>query len=229
MESLQDKTYHTIYNQIMTLKLRPGQQVSDKQFEEQLGVSRTPVSEAMLRLKRDQLLYSMPQSGTYVTKINLKNALDARFVRQTLEKTIVRSIASTATKIQIAELANIVTQQNNAALDEDINLSFNLDNEFHRKMYQFADKLAIWDWQLAFSTDLNRYRLLRVYDHKLPLTVLTDEHQAIISSLAEHDPDKAEKLIYNHLELMLNEQQSVISEFSDYFKNINIMYQQHAI
>ncbi|WP_243685925.1 FCD domain-containing protein [Lentilactobacillus rapi] len=87
--------------------------------------------------------------------------MDARFVRQTLEKTIVRSIASTATKIQIAELANIVTQQNNAALDEDINLSFNLDNEFHRKMYQFADKLAIWDWQLAFSTDLNRYRLLR--------------------------------------------------------------------
>ncbi|WP_243685947.1 hypothetical protein [Lentilactobacillus rapi] len=63
----------------------------------------------------------------------------------------------------------------------------------------------------------------------MPLTVLTDEHQAIISSLAEHDPDKAEKLIYNHLELMLNEQQSVISEFSDYFKNINIMYQQHAI
>ncbi|WP_243685924.1 GntR family transcriptional regulator, partial [Lentilactobacillus rapi] len=69
------KTYHTIYNQIMTLKLRPGQQVSDKQFEEQLGVSRTPVREAMLRLKRDQLLYSMPQSGTYVTKINLKKCL----------------------------------------------------------------------------------------------------------------------------------------------------------
>lgn len=57
----------------MNLDLYPGQQVSDKQFEEEIGVSRTPVREAMLRLRRDDMLYSLPQSGTYVTRIDLKN------------------------------------------------------------------------------------------------------------------------------------------------------------
>lgn len=73
MESLQDKAYNAIYTKIMNLDLYPGQQVSDKQFEEEIGVSRTPVREAMLRLRRDDMLYSLPQSGTYVTRIDLKN------------------------------------------------------------------------------------------------------------------------------------------------------------
>ncbi|GHP13077.1 GntR family transcriptional regulator [Lentilactobacillus fungorum] len=229
MPSLQDKTYQIIYSQIMALTLRPGQQVSDRQFEEQLGVSRTPVREAMLRLKRDHLLYSMPQSGTYVTKINLKNALDARFVRQTLEKTIVSTVANEAKKSQIEALVEIVNLQNQAAIHRDINRSFNLDNDFHRKLYEFADKATVWDWQLTFSTDLNRYRLLRVHDNNLPLSLLTHEHGAIIQALINHDARQAEKLIYDHLDLMLNEQQSVVEKFPNYFKNINNLYQSHAV
>lgn len=220
MESLQDKAYNAIYSKIMNLELRPGQQVSDKQFEEEIGVSRTPVREAMLRLRRDDMLYSFPQSGTYVTRIDLKKSLDARYARQLLESNIAKSIGDSLTNEQVDELTALVAEQDTASEKDQINLFFQMDNRFHEKIYEFADKENIWQWLLSFSTDLNRYRLLRVYDTNLPMSRLTGEHREIISAFAKHDADRVHDLVYTHLNLMLSEQQSVLEKFPDYFTNI---------
>lgn len=228
MESLQDKAYNQIYSQIMNLKLYPGQRVSDKEFEKSIGVSRTPIREAMLRLRRDNMLYSMPQSGTYVTRINLKKALDVRFVRQTLEKAVVSADGETITQQQIAELSINLNLQKHAVQAHDIPKLFALDNDFHQKLYQFADSENVWQWLQTFSTDLNRYRLLRVYDSNLPRTTLIQEHQGILDALTGHKPLQAESLIHNHLNLMISEQKSVIDKFPDYFTNIDHLDDQQA-
>ncbi|GAD16486.1 GntR family transcriptional regulator [Lentilactobacillus otakiensis] len=220
MESLQDKTYNAIYSKIMNLDLYPGQQVSDKQFEEEIGVSRTPVREAMLRLRRDDMLYSLPQSGTYVTRIDLKKSLDARYARQLLESDIAQSIGTSLTNDQVNTLTDVVDEQTTASEKDQIKRFFQMDNQFHQKIYEFADKQNIWDWLLSLSTDLNRYRLLRVYDANLPMDRLTNEHREIIKAFADHDADKVHQLVYSHLNLMLSEQQSVLDKFPDYFTNI---------
>ncbi|MGF2385693.1 GntR family transcriptional regulator [Lentilactobacillus otakiensis] len=220
MESLQDKTYNAIYSKIMNLDLYPGQQVSDKQFEEEIGVSRTPVREAMLRLRRDDMLYSLPQSGTYVTRIDLKKSLDARYARQLLESDIAQSIGTSLTNDQVNILTDVVDEQTTASQKDQIKRFFQMDNQFHQKIYEFADKQNIWDWLLSFSTDLNRYRLLRVYDANLPMDRLTNEHREIIKAFADHDASKVHQLVYSHLNLMLSEQQSVLDKFPDYFTNI---------
>lgn len=221
MESLQDKAYNAIYSKIMNLDLYPGQQVSDKQFEEEIGVSRTPVREAMLRLRRDDMLYSLPQSGTNVTRIDLKKSLDARYSRQLLESDIARSIGDTLTDDQISQLASVVEEQTTASKRDQIQLFFQMDNHFHQKIYEFADKQNIWNWLVDFSVDLNRYRLLRVYDANLPMSRLTQEHQDIIDAFRAHDAAKVYQLVYSHLNLMLSEQKSVLDKFPDYFTNIN--------
>ncbi|MDN6543500.1 MAG: GntR family transcriptional regulator [Lentilactobacillus parabuchneri] len=220
MKSLQDKAYNAIYSKIMNLDLYPGQQVSDKQFEEEIGVSRTPVREAMLRLRRDDMLYSLPQSGTYVTRIDLKKSLDARYARQLLESNIAGSIGDQLTDDQIQTLSDITSKQTTASSRDQIQRFFQMDNAFHEQIYRFADKGNIWNWLLTFSTDLNRYRLLRVYDANLPMDRLTDEHKAIIAAFAAHDADKVRQLVYSHLNLMLSEQQSVLDKFPNYFTNI---------
>ncbi len=220
MESLQDKAYNAIYSKIMNLDLYPGEQVSDKQFEDEIGVSRTPVREAMLRLRRDDMLYSLPQSGTYVTQIDLKKSLDARYARQILESQIAESIGGSLTDSQIDALSGLVQQQDSASEKDQIHRFFQTDNEFHEKIYQFADKENIWQWLLSFSTDLNRYRLLRVYDTNLPMNRLTNEHAEIIKAFADHDAKKVRELVYSHLNLMLSEQQSVLDKFPNYFTNI---------
>ncbi|KRL71325.1 GntR family transcriptional regulator [Lentilactobacillus parakefiri DSM 10551] len=205
----------------MNLDLYPGQQVSDKQFEEEIGVSRTPVREAMLRLRRDDMLYSLPQSGTNVTRIDLKKSLDARYSRQLLESDIARSIGDTLTDDQISQLASVVEEQTTASKRDQIQLFFQMDNHFHQKIYEFADKQNIWNWLVDFSVDLNRYRLLRVYDANLPMSRLTQEHQDIIDAFRAHDAAKVYQLVYSHLNLMLSEQKSVLDKFPDYFTNIN--------
>ncbi|WP_260165459.1 GntR family transcriptional regulator [Lentilactobacillus buchneri] len=140
MESLQDKAYNAIYTKIMNLDLYPGQQVSDKQFEEEIGVSRTPVREAMLRLRRDDMLYSLPQSGTYVTRIDLKKSLDARYARQLLESDIAKSIGGTVSDDQIDQLSAVVEEQQTASKRDQIQRFFQMDNHFHQKIYEFANK-----------------------------------------------------------------------------------------
>ena len=221
MESLQDKAYNAIYTKIMNLDLYPGQQVSDKQFEEEIGVCRTPVREAMLRLRRDDMLYSLPQSGTYVTRIDLKKSLDARYARQLLESDIAKSIGGTVSDDQIDQLSAVVEEQQTASKRDQIQRFFQMDNHFHQKIYEFANKQNIWNWLISFSTDLNRYRLLRVYDANLPMNRLTQEHRDIINAFSDHDAAKVHQLVYSHLNLMLSEQQSVLDKFPDYFTNIN--------
>lgn len=220
MESLQDKAYNAIYSKIMNLDLNPGQQVSDKQFEEEIGVSRTPVREAMLRLRRDDMLYSLPQSGTFVTRIDLKKSLDARYARQLLESDIAKSIGASLTNDQISTLSKLVEEQTAAFEKDQIKRFFQMDNQFHEKIYEFADKQNVWNWLITFSTDLNRYRLLRVYDANLPMDRLTNEHRKIVKAFADHDAAKVRQLVYSHLNLMLSEQQSVLDKFPDYFSNI---------
>jgi len=140
MESLQDKAYNAIYSKIMNLDLYPGEQVSDKQFEDEIGVSRTPVREAMLRLRRDDMLYSLPQSGTYVTQIDLKKSLDARYARQILESQIAESIGGSLTDSQIDELSGLVQQQDSASEKDQIHRFFQTDNEFHEKFINLPIK-----------------------------------------------------------------------------------------
>lgn len=166
------------------------------------------------------MLYSLPQSGTYVTQIDLKKSLDARYARQILESQIAESIGGSLTDSQIDELSGLVQQQDSASEKDQIHRFFQTDNEFHEKIYQFADKENIWQWLLSFSTDLNRYRLLRVYDTNLPMNRLTNEHAEIIKAFADHDAKKVRELVYSHLNLMLSEQQSVLDKFPNYFTNI---------
>ncbi|WP_367375945.1 GntR family transcriptional regulator [Lentilactobacillus kefiri] len=98
MQSLTEVAYKTILNDILKLKLLPGEKVQDKVLMEQLNISRTPVREAILQLKNNGLMMTVPQSGTYVTKISLGSALNARFVRQSVERSVVSEAAEKCRK-----------------------------------------------------------------------------------------------------------------------------------
>lgn len=153
-------------------------------------------------------------------ELTSKKSLDARYARQLLESDIAQSIGTSLTNDQVNTLTDVVDEQTTASEKDQIKRFFQMDNQFHQKIYEFADKQNIWDWLLSLSTDLNRYRLLRVYDANLPMDRLTNEHREIIKAFADHDADKVHQLVYSHLNLMLSEQQSVLDKFPDYFTNI---------
>ena len=84
--SLQDQSYHTIRRKIVYLDYKPGEKLGVKQLCDDLDMGRTPVREALVRLAQEGLVRTVPQSGTYVSPINLTLAESACYIREHLEK-----------------------------------------------------------------------------------------------------------------------------------------------
>lgn len=80
-DTITSHVYNMIRESIMTLSLKPGQMLSEKEYSLELGVSRTPVRESFIRLDREELLHIYPQRGTFVSKIRLDRIREERFLR----------------------------------------------------------------------------------------------------------------------------------------------------
>ena len=83
-ENLQIQAYQAIRNQIIYSELPPGSKISEKNLEDYLKIGRTPIREALIKLRQENLVYTIPQSGTYISQIDLEKASNARFVREML-------------------------------------------------------------------------------------------------------------------------------------------------
>src|SRR5690554_1967767 len=88
--SIGDYVYEVLKINIINLKMPPGRQISEKEISVLLKVSRTPVREAFIKLSREGLLYVLPQRGTYISYIDMDAVEDARFIRESLEKSVLK-------------------------------------------------------------------------------------------------------------------------------------------
>ena len=217
MENLQQITYQRLLGDILNLNLLPGQKIQEAKLTEKLKISRTPIREALLHLKALGLIKAIPQSGTYIAKINLHSALNARFVRQIVEKAVSKKAASKISKQQVLNLENIIQKQKQAVLDNNGIAFFYFDNLFHKQIYLIANKKEVWTWIKQLCFQLDRFRFLRIKISNLDWSFLPQKHQQIINAIENKAYQAVGKLAYNHLNLMLKEKNEVIKQFPDYF------------
>ena len=108
--SLQDQSYHTIRRKIVYLDYKPGEKLGVKQLCDDLDMGRTPVREALVRLAQEGLVRTVPQSGTYVSPINLTFAESACYIREHLEKQVIVECCARATSAGIEQLDRAIGQ-----------------------------------------------------------------------------------------------------------------------
>ena len=84
--------YESLRRDIISLELHPGQRLRENELAEQFGVSRTPVRSALQRLESEGLVYTVPKSGNFVTKINLHNIYNTIYIRNSVDKSIFRDM-----------------------------------------------------------------------------------------------------------------------------------------
>src|SRR5688572_29392837 len=89
---------------IVTMRLRPGQALSEKDIAARLGVSRQPVREAFIKLSEAGLVTVRPQRGTFVVKISTRQVTDARFVREAVEIAVARKACESMPPLALADL-----------------------------------------------------------------------------------------------------------------------------
>ncbi|MBO1300992.1 MULTISPECIES: GntR family transcriptional regulator [unclassified Enterococcus] len=216
--NLQQQAYEAIRQQIIYSELAPGSKLSDKVLEEQLAIGRTPIREALIQLRNQELIKTIPQSGTYISKIDIRSADLARYMREKLEQPILQECSAKMNDTDHQYLESILEKTDQAILAQDKKAFFLLDKAFHRTCYKIAGKEEIWTWLESYSTHLDRFRWLRLTISELGWGRVLDEHQILLKSMNEHLLDEVSFLCNLHLHMIIEEQEQVILHYPNYFE-----------
>src|SRR6478736_8504614 len=133
-ETLTEQAYRLIEEQIVTLRLKPGDILSEQMMSASCGIGRTPIREALQRLAREGLVAILPRKGILVSDINPRNQLLMLEVRRELERLLSRAGAERATKAQREQLQDIARGMDRASKANDDIAFMRLDRELNRLM-----------------------------------------------------------------------------------------------
>jgi DNA-binding GntR family transcriptional regulator len=188
--------------EILSMQRKPGDAIVDREIEAALGVSRTPIREAILRLAAEHLVEIQPQSGTFVARIPLAQLPEAIVIRKTLEALTVRTAAECATEWQVAHLRAILRRQRAFTTGHDPIGFYAADEEFHALIAGIAGYPSIWGLVLQVKAQVDRFCHLTL-PQPGRMRRLLKEHAAIVDGIAAHDAGQAAAALAEHLDRLL--------------------------
>src|SRR3954451_31939 len=209
------RVYANLRDAIVRADLAPGRQLSENELAASLGVSPTPVREALQRLRDDRLVEIVPQLGTFVSRISTRAVGDAQFIREALECAAVRAAAQRVTAEDLDALEQNLAAQERARDNEDFDAFYVLDDQLHQAICDLSGH-SVWNITQRAKGHLNRIRRLSL---PIPayLDAMIDEHREIVAYLAEHDPDGAESALRHHLQMVLREVPRIREQHPEFF------------
>ncbi|MBX5469293.1 MAG: GntR family transcriptional regulator [Thermoleophilaceae bacterium] len=210
------QVYAALRDAIVRAELAPGQKLSENELAGQLGVSRTPVREAIARLREDRLVEVVPQLGTFVARISTQAVADAQFIREALECAAIRRAAERCGEDDVNALEENLRAQERARDASDFDAFYVLDDAFHQTLCNLSGHPTVWSISQRAKGHLNRVRRLSlpIGDY---LTSMVDEHRAVTAAVARHDADEAELALRYHLRMVLREVPRIRSQHPDFF------------
>jgi len=203
------------YN-IVNLNLKPGQAISENEIAEQLGVSRTPVREALLELAKASMVEVYPQKGTYISLIDMEMVEEARFMRCVLEKAIVELACDRLADKDFIALQHNLELQEYCVAQGDYKQLLSLDNAFHEYLFRACNKERVYEAIAGIMTQFDRVRILNLVEMDMRKTV--DEHKAILDAIKERDKERSVALMEKHLTRVLFDQSYLAKQHPEYFK-----------
>ncbi|HEY1457765.1 MAG TPA: GntR family transcriptional regulator [Solirubrobacteraceae bacterium] len=211
------RVYSLLRDAIVSSEFHPGQRLSEADLAKRLGVSRTPIREALVRLRDDRLVEIVPQLGTYVTRISRQAIDDAQFVRESLECAAVRVAAGQTSVEDLAALDAIVERQRGAYRAREIDRFYVLDDELHRTLCDLSGHGIAWSLSQRASGHLNRIRRLSM---TLPAYIdeMITEHEAVIDAVRRHEPEQAEQALREHLRMVVSALPDIECSHPEYFQ-----------
>jgi DNA-binding GntR family transcriptional regulator len=214
--TISDRAYQGLRSAIMSLKLKPGEEINIKEISENLGVSRSPIREALLKLERDGLVELIPQKGTFVSRIDLDRMREERFLRECLEEKTLELFIDLYTDADALRIRDILNRQQRS-LDSLSSESFlDEDDEFHRVFFEVAGKRMCWDIIQSMSGHYRRMRLLVLRSADVPAHNYL-QHAELFGFVLARDKVRAVATLKSHLSKLDVEEKELLIEFPDYF------------
>jgi DNA-binding GntR family transcriptional regulator len=195
---LSEQAYETLREMIVRGEMAPETRISEPELTQRLGISRTPLREALLRLAQDGLVSIFPQSGSFVAPIRLEEVEEAQFIREHLECAIIRQVAAGIDARGLAGLRSLLAQQQEASDLGDFERFYILDEAFHAEFCTLAGRKGVWRLIERSKVHMDRVRRL-----SLPIALqvprLTAQHRAIVEAVGSGDATAAEAALRIHL------------------------------
>jgi DNA-binding GntR family transcriptional regulator len=196
--SLRGRVFNHIREDILSGKFKHGEELKENTIGQELGVSRTPVREALRQLELEGLVRIVPNRGAYVDGITIKDIQDIYVIRSYLEGLCASWACEHITKEQIEELEEIIYLSEFHAKKGHQEQLLDLDNKFHEIIYQASNSKMLNHVLSDFHHYVQRVRktTLSVMER---VTNSNAEHTALLEAIKERDKDKAEKLAQKHI------------------------------
>ncbi|MBZ9798944.1 GntR family transcriptional regulator [Mesorhizobium sp. ES1-4] len=201
---------------ILSLALKPGTMVSEKELSVCYGIGRTPVREALLRLSDEGLVEIVPKSGTRVTRIPASRLPEAILVRKSLEDITTRAAAESASVSDLMSLRMLIQRQQEAADRADEAAFHAADEAFHGEIARAAGYPGIWSLVQQVKTQVDRYRRLTLPQPGRMARVLKD-HMAVLAGLEARDAPAAAAAMAAHIDQLRLDIGAIRSVYPDYF------------
>jgi DNA-binding GntR family transcriptional regulator len=215
-ENAREYALRQICANIESLQLKPGSTVSENELAKELGISRTPVREALQELQKNNLIEVYPQRGITIAHIDFNVVEEMVFLRNVLEKAIIEELCDCITEANLKELEGNIQLQEFYLKSKDTRKIYELDNEFHKAMFTICHKERLYSLMEATQVHFNRIRTLSLFSVKEPKTV--QEHKAIFNAIKARNKDEAVNLIENHLSRYKLDQKEIMAAYPEYFK-----------
>lgn len=222
-ENNREYAYRLIRYNIMSLQILPGVAINEGELAELLNVSRTPIREAILMLKDEDLVEVIPQSGSKVSLIDISILKEGHFLRSTIEPEIINRLAGNMNEEEMNRLKeNLKQQQQILEMDfvDKIDDFVKMDDKFHKIIYEADKKNKVWHAVKRISSHYDRARYLDAIMNNADLNEILKEHQNIYYSLLiGYSSEYLLKKFYeNHLGTYKKNFKYIMEKYPEYFR-----------
>lgn len=213
-----DDVFDTLHEQIVTLQLKPGDRISEADIASQFGVSRQPVRDAFSRLANLDLLLIRPQRATEVRRFSMRQIEKARFIREAIEKEVLRRAATYCDSAGESQLNDALAQQKAAVTAKDVERFGQLDYEFHKVLCAIARADYAFEVILVEKAKVDRLCMLGL-EKEQRMPELVADHQAIANAIIAQDGDTAIEAGLKHLSRLDDTIERITQTNANYFES----------
>jgi GntR family transcriptional regulator, rspAB operon transcriptional repressor len=200
--SLGQRVYQTLREAILSLAYRPGEILRKPEICDALGVSRSPVADAVARLAGEGLVDVIPQAGTFVARFSMEEIREGAFLREAIEVASIERVAQSITDDQLTQLRRNITVQTALVADGDIPGFYQMDSAMHELLLSFTGFRKLSQVSETAWLHVNRARqLILPVPGRIDATL--SEHRAILAALEARDPSAARDAVRHHLRQLL--------------------------
>lgn len=208
---LREIVFETLREAIISAVLRPGERLMEIQLAEEMGVSRTPVREAIRKLELEGFVVMVPRKGAYVAGISIKDIADVFEIRAAMEGLAAGLAAERITEEELEQLERILVKIGECVQNKDLEKLIEVDTEFHDTLYKACRNERLVQIVSNLREQIQRARTASLSTPGRSKYAL-EEHKKIVEAVSERNVELAQMLAREHIENAENAMLDVLND-----------------